>query len=337
MNTQKNWVDYKGIKSAVTMEMVLQHYGVLETLTTVAGKNVLGCCPIHKGSNSRQFSVYMEKSIWRCFGACDTGGNVLDFVKMMEGVSLRDAALLLQKRFLQNEEENSRERETQTPIVEEIKNDHEKVIDNHEEKKKAKEVNPPLKFTLKSLEKDHAFLQEMGLHEETIDHFGLGFCTKGLMKGRVVIPIHDHQGNLIAYCGRSVTEEQIETDGKYKMPQNFVRSEVVYNLHRQKSDTDTLVLVEDFFTVIKAYQSGFENFIAIMGANLAKSQEEAILSHLGGDGKLLLIFSSGEYSRKCCDSCLERFSSKIFVKKIDISPFNKTACQLSAEELKSLF
>ena len=98
-NKGKNWVDYKEIKEKVTMEMVLAYYGVLADLKE-SGKNLVGCCPIHKGSNPRQFSVNTERNIFNCFGNCKSGGNVLDFVSKMEDISIRDAGLLLKKLYL---------------------------------------------------------------------------------------------------------------------------------------------------------------------------------------------------------------------------------------------
>ncbi len=44
-----------------------------------------------------------------------------------------------------------------------------------------------------------------------------------MMKDRIVIPVHDHQGQLGAYCGRVVNDDQIEQEGKYKLPVNLVK------------------------------------------------------------------------------------------------------------------
>ena len=75
----ENWIDFKELKQSVTMEMVLKDYGLWDKLKK-SGNNLVGCCPIHKGSNPRQFSVDPVKSIYNCFGNCKSGGNVLDFV-----------------------------------------------------------------------------------------------------------------------------------------------------------------------------------------------------------------------------------------------------------------
>ena len=69
----ENWIDFKELKQSVTMEMVLKDYGLWDKLKK-SGNNLAGCCPIHKGSNPRQFSVDPVKSIYNCFGNCKSPG-----------------------------------------------------------------------------------------------------------------------------------------------------------------------------------------------------------------------------------------------------------------------
>ena len=78
--------------------MVLSRYGLLTELKK-SGSNLVGCCPIHKGTNPRQFSVDPERNIFNCFGNCKSGGNVLDFVAKMENIPVRNAALKLKEWF----------------------------------------------------------------------------------------------------------------------------------------------------------------------------------------------------------------------------------------------
>ena len=54
MANKKDWVDFKEVKNVVSMQMVLEKYGAK---LKKSGDNHVGCCPIHKGTNSRQFSV----------------------------------------------------------------------------------------------------------------------------------------------------------------------------------------------------------------------------------------------------------------------------------------
>jgi DNA primase len=57
-------------------------------------------------------------------------------------------------------------------------------------------VNAPLDFELKGLNREHPYLLNRGFSQETIDHFGLGFCSRGMLKDRMAIPLHDHDGNV---------------------------------------------------------------------------------------------------------------------------------------------
>jgi len=220
----KNWVDFKTIKKRVRMENVLIHYGLIGELKQ-AGNNLVGCCPIHQGNNPRQFSVNLERNIFNCFGNCKSGGNVLDFVAKMEDISIREAALLLQDWFQIDASEGSAEQNKSEPGSPALKDQ----LVRKEKKDQKEKLNPSLGFQLKNLKTEHPFFKERGILPATVKYFGLGFCNKGIMKDRIAIPIHDHAGQLVAYCGRALTDEQIEKEGKYKLPANFVKSAVVYS------------------------------------------------------------------------------------------------------------
>src|SRR5580700_3616272 len=85
------FVDFKAVKSAMTMEQVLTHYNLLETFKK-SGDSLSGPCPIHKGSNPTQFRVSVSKNVWNCFSECKHGGNTLDFISRMENISIHAAA-----------------------------------------------------------------------------------------------------------------------------------------------------------------------------------------------------------------------------------------------------
>jgi CHC2 zinc finger len=102
--TPMTLVNYKEIKARIKMEQVLERYGVLGDLRE-KGDSLVGRCPIHKGSNANQFHVSRTKNNFMCFGDCHEGGNVIDFVVMMEGGDkksgddVRSAAMRLQEWF----------------------------------------------------------------------------------------------------------------------------------------------------------------------------------------------------------------------------------------------
>ena len=108
--------------------------------------------------------------------------------------------------------------------------------------------NKPLKFRLEKLEREHPYLIERGLTLETIIDFGVGYCSKGMMAGRIAIPIHNPEGLVVAYAGRCLGEPDGDT-AKYKLPPGFRKSQELFNIDRAiKEPPDTpLVLVEGFF------------------------------------------------------------------------------------------
>src|SRR3954467_12868249 len=90
--SKSSFVNFKAVKAAITMEGVLEHYGLLNRFKK-KGDSLSGPCPIHKGSNPTQFRVSVSKNIWNCFSECKRGGNVLDFIARIENVSIHAAAL----------------------------------------------------------------------------------------------------------------------------------------------------------------------------------------------------------------------------------------------------
>jgi DNA primase len=89
---KSKFVDFKAVKSAITIERVLEHYGLLDKFKR-SGDSLSGPCPIHKGSNPTQFRVSLSKNVWNCFSECKHGGNVLDFIARMENISIHAAAM----------------------------------------------------------------------------------------------------------------------------------------------------------------------------------------------------------------------------------------------------
>lgn len=94
----------------VPLTAVLERYGLLGDLKRV-GASLFGCCPIHKGTNRKQFVVDPSRELWRCFSPeHDRGGGVLEFVSEFENVTLREAARLIAQWFAIAPIEHQRER-----------------------------------------------------------------------------------------------------------------------------------------------------------------------------------------------------------------------------------
>jgi len=331
MTQKENWVDYKSIKNAVTMQMALDRYDVK---LKRAGKNHVSCCPIHKGTNFHQFSVNLEKNIWQCFGDCKTGGNVLDFAAMMEfgnkePASIRQAAFKLKNWFVSDSSNSATQ-----PKKPDVRTKEDSEVTDPPAENKAGDVNKPLKFVLKNLDPNHGWFKKRGILPDTVRYFGLGLQKKGkTIPNRIAIPIHDHLGQLLAYCGRAVDKSQIRKEGKYKLPANFSKSEVVYNLNRQSVDTKALILVESYISVWKLYQMGIQSAVSIMGSQLSIPQEQLITDFLGPHKRIVCMFDADEAGKKCAEDCLHRLSRKLYVKAADISPYAQKPHQLTFENL----
>src|SRR5580698_8350543 len=110
---KSKFVDFRAVKSALSMERVLEHYGLLDNFKR-SGDSLSGPCPIHKGSNPTQFRVSLTKNIWNCFSECKHGGNTLDFIAKMEKKSIHDAAQKAIKWFNLDSDEMSADREQET-------------------------------------------------------------------------------------------------------------------------------------------------------------------------------------------------------------------------------
>ncbi len=74
--------------------------------------------------------------------------------------------------------------------------------------------NEPLSFALK-LDGEHPYGEERGVSAEAIEHFQMGFCDRGMMKGRWCFPIHNPDGEVVAYAGRWVDDDLPEGVTRY--------------------------------------------------------------------------------------------------------------------------
>jgi DNA primase len=134
----------------------------------------------------------------------------------------------------------------------------------------------PLNFRLTRIDSAHPYLAERGITERTAVEFGVGFYAgPGLMHGRLVIPLHNRDGELVAYCGRSVDQ----TQPRYRVPPAFAKSEILYNMHRAAAGSDiSVVVVEGFFDCMKMHQAGFPSVVGLMGSVLYDTQRQALLN-----------------------------------------------------------
>ena len=313
------FVDFKAVKAAITMEQVLEHYGILDKFKR-GTDSLNGPCPIHKGSNPTQFRISLSKNIWNCFSDCEHGGNVLDFIAKMEKVSIHAAALKAIVWFGLDTEAMSAESDK----GESAKKDNAAPAPKSVSKKLASPAPPaekgvpnaPLKFRLDKLEREHPYLmQERGLTLETIVDFGIGFCSKGMMADRIAIPIHNVKGEVVAYAGRFPGEPD-EDIPKYKLPTGFRKSQELFNLDRaiKESPDKPLVIVEGFFDCMKLHQHGYKKVVAIMGSSLSLAQEELIRQHTNSQSQIIVMLDENDAGKAGREDIASRLSKFCFVR-----------------------
>jgi DNA primase len=328
----ENFVDFKQVKEQVSIEMVLAHYNI--NLRRSNQHSLRGRCPLPNHSSeksSESFSVQIVKNIWACQStSCAAtrqgkkGGNVLDLVSIMESCSVRDAALKLRDWFL-----------ISTPASESVgkgsRPDKKLVAEKTSETVEV--VNPPLSFTLKDIDHQHPYLRSRGLKEATAKTFDVGlFSGRGSMSGRVVIPIHNEGGGLVAYAGRAIDA----SEPKYKLPAGFKKSAELFNLHRvlalPEKERDTIIVVEGFFDCMKVHQAGLPAVVALMGSSMSDEQQKLLLRF----AHVVLFLDGDAAGREATQTIAAQLLPQSFVKVVSLAG-DRQPDQLSSEEIRSVF
>jgi DNA primase len=320
-----NWVDFRAIKASVSMQMVLAHYGIM--LHAVSRCYTRGRCPLpsHASKNSSQsFIVNTTKNAWACHSdSCVAarggrlGGNVLDFVACMETCSIRTAALRLQDWFRVNDTRGDRD----AAVLALIKPVFRSSKDNTS--------NRPLPFTLTGIDPEHPYLADRGIHPDTAQHFGVGlFSGNGSMAGRIVIPIQDEDGILMAYAGRGLDQ----AEPKYLFPARFRKSLVLFNLHRAVRHGKRVVVVEGFFDCFKVHQAGLPCVVALMGCTLSRGQADFIERRFN---EVVLLLDGDKAGRAASAAIAAQLVSKLSTKVVNV-PDGTQPDQLSEDQIRCL-
>ena len=281
------WADFAAVKQAVTLEALLRHYQIPGLRRH--RDQLQGCCPIHRGQRNDSFRVHLTKNIFQCF-ACQAHGNVLDFVVAMEQCSMREAALRLQQWFG-------------------IRPSGLRLYPAAAGRQKGKLVrkeegsNRPLRFALTGVEGNHPYLAQRGIDPATAAEFGVGFYPgPGLMSGRIVIPIYNLHGQLVAYAGRALDNRA----PKYKLPAGFRKALELFNLQRAMATGGRIVIVvEGYFDCVRVHQAGFPCVVALMGSSLSAAQESGLRRHFEG---IVLMLDGDAAGRAASDVIATRLS-----------------------------
>lgn len=284
------------------IESVVSSYVALKR----RGRNLVGLCPFH-GEKTPSFNLYPETASFYCFG-CGAGGDVITFIRRIENLSYIDAVKFLADRAGMPMPEQDRDDISSKQRI--------RILEANREA--ARLFHKCLYSAEGRVGLDYYYSR--GYTDATIRHFGLGYAPqsfdfvrdnlrkkgfrdeelvlaslcarsksgKGVydfFRNRVIIPIIDVRGNVIAFGGRVLDDSK----PKYLNSNEtmvFKKTNNLFALNFAKqSKQDRLILCEGYMDVIALHQAGFENAVAALGTSftadharlMARYTDEAVL------------------------------------------------------------
>ena len=272
-----------------------------------SGKNLFGLCPFHE-ERTPSFSVAEDKQIFHCF-SCGRGGNVFKFIMEMENKSFPEAVI-----------EVAQMGNIPVPDQYEAKNNQYQNSDSQTLLKMYADAAKLYSHILLKTENGSnalKYLRNRQLDDDLIQTFGIGYAPNnnnlllqffkdrdisedilrksGLFaqnqegelfdrfRDRVMIPITDESGNIIAFSGR-ILDKEASTAKYLNSPETeiFNKGKTLFNLNNAKKEIrekSNVILFEGFMDVISAYKAGVTNGVASMGTSLT-DQQLYVLSRL---------------------------------------------------------
>jgi len=300
-NGDAPWLEADVIKQQVKIEDVLSYYGLLEQMKR-NGNRLKSKSPF-RDEQKASFFVNTEKGVWNDFGGRpdNVPGNVIGLVQAIENCSFREALVILSRNFIE-ETINSQDKQEYKGLK---KAEKDQPASTPKKKKALPKVNEPWGRVLKGRTKI-PFILEKGITEETIKEFGAVYCTSGLHKGRIAIPVRNKIGEILCYAGRAVKKTDEEENGKYRFPPKFNKSVELFNIDRLYNDSKArkavrdfgIVIVEGFFDAMKLHQETFKNVVAIMGTDFHEAQKKELLnSELNPTRRVTIFLDNDEAGR----------------------------------------
>lgn len=264
------------------------------------GANLWGNCPFHN-EKTPSFSVSASKGIYKCFG-CGKGGNSVNFIMDHEQMTYPEALRYLAKKYNIEIEEKE---QTPEQLAAQTERESLYVVLAYAQRT----FSSNLLKTEEGQAIGLSYFKERGFSQETIEKFELGYCfdrydsfgnnalaeqynrkflvDSGLcierdeklldrFKGRVMFPIHNLSGRVIAFGGRTLRNDK--KIAKYiNSPETEVyhKSNIVYGIYQAKSEIikqENCFVVEGYTDVISLHQAGIHNVVASSGTSLTVEQ-----------------------------------------------------------------
>ena len=288
------------IRSRCDIEEIVGHYVTLKR----AGSNYSGLCPFHS-EKSPSFTVFPASQSFYCFG-CGAGGDVITFIRREENLDYVEAIEFLGKRVGVEIPRDSRDERGRGGMT------RQRVFDMN--LAAAKFFRQCLFDPAIGGEGMRYLAGERGLSGAVIKHFGLGFapnsfgvlqkhmhslgftdeeliegflCGKSQKTGhaydyfrnRVIFPIIDTSGNVIAFGGRVMDDSKPKYLNSSDTP-GFKKSRNLFALNYAKNHcAEQMILCEGYMDVIALHAAGFENAVATLGTAITQEQARMLAKY----------------------------------------------------------
>ncbi len=282
-----------------------------------AGKHYKGLCPFHN-EKSPSFFVNPERGIFKCFG-CNEGGDVFAFIQKTKKIGFIESVKELAQKYgvqlIESQEDQNAydKRSTMLMLYQQAAEFYQRLLLDEKEGQFARD-----------------YLHKRGIDDETIASFKLGYAPMAwdglltyladankvshetlfeaglvrrkqetnhfydLFRNRLMIPIQDVQGRVIAFGGRALSpDDNVKYINSPETP-IYIKGENLFGLYQAKDhirQKDAVIVVEGYFDAITPHLYGFKNTVATLGTALTERQ-----------GKLLVRFTEGKRVYLCFDS-----------------------------------
>jgi len=323
----------RGVTSEVIAE-VRARASILDVVSELvvlkrAGKNYMGLCPFHN-EKSPSFTVNQEKGFFKCFG-CNEGGDVFAFVQKTKKVEFIDSVRELANKYgiklVESQEERVEydKRSGMKMLYEQASQYYQRLLQDPKEGMEGRE-----------------YLKARGITEETQAKFRLGYAphywdgllnymtgacqaTTGqlldaglirqrqggsghfdLFRNRLMVPICDSDGQVIAFGGRTMGDDQVKYINSPESP-IYKKGENLFAFNLAKDSirkNDSVIVVEGYFDAITPHQFGFENTVATLGTALTEAQARLMVRNTESK-RVYLAFDTDQAGLKAMERGVE--------------------------------
>jgi DNA primase len=291
------------------IELISQYVTLKRT-----GANHTGLCPFHT-EKSPSFSVHAGRQFFHCFG-CGVGGDVFSFLMKIEGLAFPDAlkrlagrvGIELEERQLSPEEQQRQLQRERFYRVNELATNY--FHQNLMEQKSGEAGRQYLKqrgygrkaaseyqigYTLDAWEGLAKHLQEQGVRAEDARELGLirpgkeGRGDYDLFRGRLMFPIYDLAGQVVAFGGRVLDDSKPKYINSPESP-IYHKGRVLYGLYQARQamrQSGEVILVEGYFDQLALYRAGFPQVVATCGTAMTVDHARLLKRYVQ---RVLLLF-----------------------------------------------